>query len=168
MANKNNHSDETELVNMKLPFILRDYQSYFEAASRLLESITQLRSWEAALVSGLCVVILTRQNPITLYIGAPLLFVIFVFSFLEASIRADLIATTNGVIELEKDLQLTNIKSFKKAVINWTYGNTFSVLKRPRRSQRYKNIAREFFRPTILLWHGGLALVVIVLVFLIS
>ncbi len=166
MATKDARDNKIELVKMKLPFVLRDYQSYFEAESREAEKITQLRSWEAALISGLCVVVLTGQKPIELLSGAPLIFVVIVFSFLEAKMMSDLKVLRRNVLDLEKRLQTDDPKKFKENINNWTYGNTFLEEKKQSRLQRYKNIIRELIRPTVLLWHGGLALVIIALALL--
>jgi hypothetical protein len=163
MPTKENPNKYSELAKMKIPFVLRDYQSYFESASRSYERITELRSWEAALVSGLCVVILTGQKPFDLLLCVPLLFVIGIFALLEGSLRTGIISITSTVLEVEERLQTNTIDKFEKEVANWTFGNSLREKGKQSRHRRYINAAKEMSKPANLLWHGGLALAIVTL-----
>jgi len=115
----------SKLVDLKLPLVLRDYQSYFEAISRDINIILMLKGWELSLISALVVFLLTKNNnSITLISILPLYIIVGFFWLLDCRTQLDKLMRKKDAIEKEQKLQETNLETFQKNIILWEFAET--------------------------------------------
>jgi hypothetical protein len=150
------------LVDLKMPLVLRDYQSYFEAASRVDDRMGRLREWEISLVAALSVLLLSQQ-PTAPIAFLPLYFVIAVFWIFEAGERASIKTIAAEVIEKERKLSARDLPTFRQNISEWEFGN--SIVAKRSRPKLYWLAVKSLFHPRILVWHVGLAAALSALVF---
>lgn len=153
ISNEPVESDIKALADMKSPFVLRDYQVYYEALNRDMANITTLRGWEIALISGLTIFFLNRQST-SLMMLLPLYTILGMLMLLECHFRAMLTLLYRDVAEKELTLSETDLKRFREGLINWRFNNQHRWTKK----SIARCILRSMISPTVLLWHGSLAI----------
>src|SRR5438105_3485009 len=92
-----NNDDLSSLTELKLSFVLRDYQSYYEVSSRELSRIMTLKGWEITLVSGLMIVLISKP-PVPLLAALPIYLIVCMFLLLECQIHASLVLIDHDVV----------------------------------------------------------------------
>ena len=125
-----NHKDMTKekneiskFVAMKLPLVLRDYQSYFEAKSRDINIIMTLKGWEISLISALSVFLLTK-DPIPYKAILPLYIIVIMFWLLDSRTQVDIDMRHKDAFEKERNLQEENPGTFQQNIISWKFVET--------------------------------------------
>ena len=142
----------TELVRLKEPFVLRDYQSRFEGASRNVSAISTLRTWQVTLTTGLVAVAYSQQQlpwwliPVFLWLSA------VAFLALEANEWVFLDSAEKGQIECEQALSVASLPELRQNIVAWKYGAVRSreVLTKQVRRKAYWS---RMTKPWLLLWH---------------
>ena len=152
----------TELANLKMPLVLRDYQNFFDSATRSLNEVMALRGWEVTLVSAIIVVLLSR-NAISGMATFLLFMLLLLFLGTECRIRAGMAIRNKLILKSEILLRETDLVKFKENIINWEYGVTShdSVA----RKQLLKVFLRVLISPWVIGWHGIFFIAVTVLYF---
>lgn len=151
-------AEQKELAEMKLSFVLRDYESYFQAGSRMHERAMKLRELEATIIAGLFGLILVRGQSIPANLWIPFVVIIAAFMVIDLRTMASLRLIAYTAKEAEKRLQVTDLKTFRRHVIAWTYGNTKGGQQTS--EHIFQRALRSLSDPIIIAWHGGLALAV--------
>jgi hypothetical protein len=110
----NKEKDEiSKLVDLKKPFVLRDYQSYFEAKSRDLHIILTLKGWEISIISAL-VVFLFTQKSLNSNTISPLYLIVILFWILDSRTLVDIDMRHKDALEKEKNYKKKTLTPFNK------------------------------------------------------
>jgi hypothetical protein len=137
------------LVQAKLPFILRDYTSYFESSTRIMTRISALRTWQVTSLGGL--ILLPKNLPLsaTALLGGGLW---LLFLTMECAERAAWSLYHSEAHECERLLQAKSLAEFEKNILAWEF-TTQKWNRRTLRTRLTKMIGMLGFAPVIL-WHG--------------
>lgn len=154
------NNTESKLVDLKKPFVLRDYQSYFEAKSRDLNIIMTLRSWEISLISALVVFLFNRES-IAPILFSPLYLIVFMFWLLDCRTRLDIEMRKKDAIEKEQKLQETNLETFRKNVISWEFAEAKEKKWIYRKIKDIiKYTIKYMVKPETFVWHVPLLIII--------
>ena len=146
------------LAEAKAPFALRDYQSHFEATSRIMASISSLRNWQLTATGGLAY--LTKGVPI-LPAATVVVLVWGMFLTLECAERAGFRLVQREVLDRERRLHATSAEDWWQNLATWEFGNA-SVAKWTQR-ERLISTLKSLRSPALQLWHGTLFVVLFTL-----
>ncbi len=152
------------LEELKLPLIVADYRTYFDASTRVYDQMAKYRQWEIALVTILSL-FLGRYASVGYFVIVPVLFLIGIFWALDARSRLLLDRINELAVKAERELSAGDEKTLKHNIKNWVFGNT-SAQRTPAEMTVRRLVKRMTVRSLTLL-HGSLAVFAIFL-FLIS
>lgn len=109
-----------ELTKAKEPFLLRDYVSSFEGATRNMNAINTIRGWQVAAVGGLTA--FTKSLP--WYVAlVVVLFAWLALLLLECNEQLFLQTANDHIEECEKRLHAaTTVEGWRATVRDWTFG----------------------------------------------
>jgi hypothetical protein len=165
MENQNDKNDEkdeiSKLVGLKMPLVLRDYQSYFEAKSRDLHIILTLKGWEISLISALAVYLLSNKLA-DFKSFSPLYIIIFMFWLLDCRTHVDIDRRHTDVVDKEQKLQETNLETFQQNIISWEFAEIKMKVENDLRNYRavFKRTLSFFIKPCTFIWHIPLAIII--------
>ena len=115
-------SDTEKLVELKMPLVLRDYQSYFEASTRELEKSAKLQHWELTVAFGITAITMkTGSFGMQALLGS--IFVVLLFWVLESRAVINEWAIFEIVILAEEKLQESDLSKFQLNIQDWEFGN---------------------------------------------
>jgi hypothetical protein len=153
---------EETLTDMKLPLVLRDYESWNQAASKEMDWTRRLRGMEITFISGFYAVLLVKQDTSTLLGTISLILVIVMFMLLEARVTVDLDTINQIILDLEKKFSCPDLDAFSREILTWKFSTTLYMEKRPSLKKRFCRTIKAACSPnTLLIWHGFIILTVV-------
>ena len=152
---------EKTLTDMKLPLVLRDYESWNQAASKEMDWIRRLRGMEITFISAFYAVLLVKQDTSILLGTISLILIIVMFMLLEARVTVDLDTINQIMLDLEKNFSCPDLDAFSREILTWTFSTTLYMEKRPSLKTRFCRTIKAACSPnTLLIWHGFMILTV--------
>jgi hypothetical protein len=158
-------AEMNRIAQVKLPLVVADYRTYFDAASRVEEMQRSLRQWEVSLLVALILLggnlASTRAEP--LIIG---LIGILPFWLMDAECSVRRRAIAERARFVEQRLGGRTSEDFSRSIIDWEFGN--SVMHSVRdQDVGFRGALREMISPkALLLFHGGLVVFLVMVVVL--
>ncbi|MFW5431250.1 MAG: hypothetical protein ACKE5M_04185 [Methylophilaceae bacterium] len=150
------------LEELKLPLIVADYRTYFDASTRVYDQIAKYRQWEITLITVLSI-FLGRYGAEN-YFLLPILFLIAVFWALDARSRLLLDQISELSIEAEVKLSAHDVRSFKSNIQNWEFGNT--SVKRASVAVSARRLIKRMTVKSLVFLHSSLAIFSIFMYFI--
>jgi hypothetical protein len=146
--------NDADFAGAKMPLIVADYRTYFDAATRLHDGIAKIRQWEITIVSGVSI-FLGRYGIDNYSLIAPLLLLVLVFWALDARNAWLLFQNHQLDLAVEQRLLVSDQNDFLKNIINWEFGNSFGA--RNSKSMPVLELLKRMKSKSLVLLHGLLA-----------
>lgn len=121
---------DNKLVEQKIPFVLRDLEMGFNAATRERNSIERLHQWQI-IITTLIITVLIGNKDIATMIGnkeLPIilpfiaLFINIIIAWLEVEYRCHYGLIWRKTHNQERLLEETSLEKFDENIINWEFG----------------------------------------------